>query len=100
MAPPRTVREAPSPRAARARSAAPGGIRDGAGFESFEDYVVERLDPSLRTARRRWPVRSARVARLHHRGEHAKGLKVRGRAPDGLVFELPIGCFLSGDRYA
>jgi hypothetical protein len=31
-------------------------------------------------------------------GEHGKGLKVRGRAPDNLVFELPIGRFRSGDR--
>jgi GTPase involved in cell partitioning and DNA repair len=34
----------------------------------------------------------------HQRGEHGKGLKVRGRAPDDLVLELPIGRFLSGDR--
>ncbi len=34
----------------------------------------------------------------HQRGEHGKGLEVRGRAPDDLVFELPIGRFLSGDR--
>jgi len=34
----------------------------------------------------------------HQRGEHGKGLKVRGRAPDDLVFDLPIGRFLSGDR--
>ncbi len=34
----------------------------------------------------------------HQRGEHGKGLKVRGRAPNDLVFELPIGRFLSGDR--
>jgi hypothetical protein len=25
-------------------------------------------------------------------------MKVRGRAPDDLVFDLPIGRFLSGDR--
>jgi hypothetical protein len=34
----------------------------------------------------------------HQRGEHGKGLKVLGRAPDSLIFELPIGRFLSGDR--
>jgi hypothetical protein len=34
----------------------------------------------------------------HQRGEHGKALKVRGRAPDDLAFELPIGRFLSGDR--
>ena len=34
----------------------------------------------------------------HQRGEHGKGLRVRGRAPDDLVVELPIGRFLSGDR--
>jgi hypothetical protein len=34
----------------------------------------------------------------HQRGAHGTGLKVRGLAPDDLVFELPIGRFLSGDR--
>jgi hypothetical protein len=34
----------------------------------------------------------------HQRGAHGTGLKIRGLAPDDLVFELPIGCFHSGDR--
>jgi hypothetical protein len=34
----------------------------------------------------------------HQRGAHGRGLKVRGQAPDDLVFELPIGRFLSRDR--
>jgi hypothetical protein len=34
----------------------------------------------------------------HQRGAHGTGLKVRGRAPDDLVFELGVGRFLSGDR--
>jgi hypothetical protein len=34
----------------------------------------------------------------HQRGAHGTGLKIRGRAPDDLVFELPVGWFLSGDR--
>jgi hypothetical protein len=34
----------------------------------------------------------------HQRGAHGTGLKVRGRAPDDLVFELGLGRFLSGDR--
>jgi hypothetical protein len=29
---------------------------------------------------------------------HGTGLKIWGRAPDDLVFELPVGRFLSGDR--
>jgi hypothetical protein len=34
----------------------------------------------------------------HQRGAHGTGLRIEGRAPDDLVFELPIGRFLSGDR--
>jgi hypothetical protein len=35
---------------------------------------------------------------LHHqRGVHAGVIRVSGRAPDGLVFELPLGRFGSGD---
>jgi hypothetical protein len=36
----------------------------------------------------------------HLRGEHehGNGLRAPGRAPDALVFELPIGRFRSGDR--
>jgi hypothetical protein len=36
----------------------------------------------------------------HQRGVHGSGLKVGGRAPDDLVFDLPVGRFLSGDRKA
>jgi len=34
----------------------------------------------------------------HQRGVHAGVIRVSGRAPDGLVFELPLGRFASGDR--
>jgi hypothetical protein len=34
----------------------------------------------------------------HQRGVHGGLIRIRGRAPDDLVFELPIGRFLSGDR--
>jgi hypothetical protein len=34
----------------------------------------------------------------HQRGVHAGALRIRGRAPDDLVFDLPVGRFLSGDR--
>jgi hypothetical protein len=34
----------------------------------------------------------------HQRGAHGTGLTIEGRAPDDLVFELPVGLFLSGDR--
>jgi hypothetical protein len=34
----------------------------------------------------------------HQRGVHDGLIRIRGRAPDNLVFELPIGRFLSGDR--
>jgi hypothetical protein len=34
----------------------------------------------------------------HQRGVHAGVIRISGRAPDGLVFELPIGRFGAGDR--
>jgi hypothetical protein len=34
----------------------------------------------------------------HQRGVHVGGIRITGRAPDGLVFELPLGRFSSGDR--
>jgi hypothetical protein len=34
----------------------------------------------------------------HQRGAHGTGLKIRGRAPGDLVFELPVGRFRSNDR--
>jgi hypothetical protein len=34
----------------------------------------------------------------HQRGVHGRGLKIRGRAPDDLDFELGVGRFRSGDR--
>jgi hypothetical protein len=34
----------------------------------------------------------------HQRGVHGGGLTIQGRAPCGLVFELPVGRFRSGDR--
>jgi len=33
----------------------------------------------------------------HHRGVHAGSLALHGRAPDGLIFELGVGRFRSGD---
>ncbi|MBW1684409.1 MAG: HNH endonuclease, partial [Deltaproteobacteria bacterium] len=33
----------------------------------------------------------------HHRGVHAGSLALRGRAPDGLIYELGVGRFRSGD---
>ncbi|MBW1684633.1 MAG: HNH endonuclease [Deltaproteobacteria bacterium] len=33
----------------------------------------------------------------HHRGVHAGSLALRGRAPDGLTYELGVGRFRSGD---
>jgi hypothetical protein len=36
----------------------------------------------------------------HQRGVHAGVIRITGRAPDALVFELPVGRFRSGDRYA
>jgi len=33
----------------------------------------------------------------HHRCLHAGRLRIHGRAPDGLVFELPLGRYRSGD---
>jgi hypothetical protein len=34
----------------------------------------------------------------HQRGVHAGWIRIMGRAPDGLVFDLPVGRFRSGDR--
>jgi hypothetical protein len=35
---------------------------------------------------------------FHHlRGVHLRRIRITGRAPDGLVFELPIGRYASGD---
>jgi hypothetical protein len=34
----------------------------------------------------------------HQRGVHGGLIRIRGRAPDDLVFELPVGRFRSGDR--
>jgi hypothetical protein len=34
----------------------------------------------------------------HQRGVHAGRIRIAGRAPDGLSFELGVGCFSSGDR--
>jgi hypothetical protein len=36
----------------------------------------------------------------HQRGVHAGVLRIAGRAPAGLVFELPLGRFRAGDRRA
>jgi hypothetical protein len=36
----------------------------------------------------------------HQRGVHGGAIRITGHAPDGLVFELPVGRFASGDRVA
>jgi HNH endonuclease len=36
----------------------------------------------------------------HQRGVHAGLIRIAGRAPDCLVFELPLARFRSGDRVA
>ncbi len=36
----------------------------------------------------------------HQRGVHAGVIRITGRAPDRLIFELPLGRFRSGDRCA
>ncbi len=41
--------------------------------------------------------RVALCAYHHQRGVHAGRMRVRGRAPDGLEFELPTGRYASGD---
>jgi hypothetical protein len=41
--------------------------------------------------------RTTLCAYHHHRGVHAGRLAIRGRAPDGLVYELGVGRFRSGD---
>jgi hypothetical protein len=33
----------------------------------------------------------------HQRCVHAGLIRIRGRAPEGLVFEMPLGRFRSGD---
>ena len=35
----------------------------------------------------------------HQRGVHAGVIRISGRAPDDLVFDLPLGRFRSGDAY-
>jgi hypothetical protein len=41
--------------------------------------------------------RTTLCAYHHQRGVHAGSLAIRGRAPDGLVYELGVGRFRSGD---
>jgi hypothetical protein len=41
--------------------------------------------------------RTTLCAYHHHRGVHAGSLAIQGRAPDGLVYELGVGRFGSGD---
>jgi hypothetical protein len=36
----------------------------------------------------------------HHRAVHAGVIRIRGRAPDRLVFEMPLVRYRSGDRAA
>jgi hypothetical protein len=44
------------------------------------------------------PWNRATLCAVHHlRGVHLRRIRITGRAPDGLVFELPIGRFASGD---
>jgi hypothetical protein len=41
--------------------------------------------------------RTTLCAYHHHRGVHKGSLSIRGRAPDGLIYELGVGRFRSGD---
>jgi hypothetical protein len=41
--------------------------------------------------------RTTLCAYHHHRGVHARKLAIRGRAPDGLIYELGVGRFRPGD---
>ena len=34
---------------------------------------------------------------VHRRGRHTGSLRIRGQAPDGLIYELGVGRFRSGD---
>ena len=90
-------------------------LEAGAQFEDYADFTRDGFRCTVPgcTARRNlqshhiW-FRSARgpdvawnrttlCAFHHHRGVHAGNLAIRGRAPDGLIYELGVGRFRSGD---
>jgi hypothetical protein len=90
-------------------------LEAGARFEDYADFTRDGFRCTVPgcTARRNLQshhirFRSARgpdvawnrttlCAYHHHRGVHARTLAIRGRAPDGLVYELGVGRFRSGD---
>jgi hypothetical protein len=90
-------------------------LEAGAQFEDYADFDRDGFRCTVPgcTARRNlqshhiW-FRSARgpdvawnrttlCAHHHHRGVHARRMAIRGRAPDGLIYELGVGRFGSGD---
>jgi hypothetical protein len=90
-------------------------IEAGAQFEDYADFTRDgcRCTVPGCTARRNlqshhiwfrsacgpdvaWN-RTTLCAYHHHRGVHAGSLAIRGRAPDGLTYELGVGKFRSGD---
>jgi hypothetical protein len=46
------------------------------------------------------PANLTTLCAAHHQGVHAGVIRISGRAPDALLFELPLGRFRSGDRCA
>jgi len=90
-------------------------LEAGARFEDYADFERDgyRCTVPACTARRNlqshhirfrsacgpdvdWN-RTTLCAFHHHRGVHAGSLGIRGRAPDGLTYELGVGRFRSGD---
>jgi hypothetical protein len=76
------------------------------GFARLADYARERPGLSARELFRSAggsdePSNLVTLCAAHHqRGVHAGLIRIAGRAPDRLVFELPLGRFRSGDRAA
>jgi len=63
-----------------------------------EPDVVAVEVPARRGTHTAWCGSRPRRARYHHRGVHGGGgVRIRGRAPDELVYELGVGAFRSGD---
>ena len=85
-----------APRASRVR--ARRLALHGAGLHvAAEPARASRAVP-LGGRRRRAREPGTLCAAHHQRGVHAGLIRIAGRAPDGLVFELPLGRFRSGDR--
>jgi hypothetical protein len=90
-------------------------LEAGAQFEDYADFTRDEFRCTVPgcTARRNlqshhiwfrsasgpdvaWN-RTTLCAVHHHRGVHAGSLAIRGSAPDGLIYELGVGRFRSGD---